>query len=214
VEKWPGEQYGKGNTEMKAVKLKRMLACWIALLFVMLAAQTAQAQKMAAAIKDVKIGTVKTPDYKDSKEPNKNYWCRVLVNFSTSGAKWINELDVKWTIATFNADGKLVVMRETVTYEDIEESRIHRACVYIKPTFPRKYQNRSQFDTSSIAVFVELVYGGKRIAAYENGKVGKLPDKWYEKVQNGPTLKGQLLPKSKTPFAPMDYDFFEHEKVN
>ena len=199
---------------MKAVKLKRMLTCWIALLFVMLAAQTAQAQKMAAAIKDVKIGTVKTPDYKDSKEPNKNYWCRVLVNFSTSGAKWINELDVKWTVATFNADGKLVVMRETVTYEDIEDSRIHRACVYIKPTFPRKYQNRSQFDTSSIAVFVELIYGGKRIAAYENGKVGKLPDKWYEKVQNGPTLKGQLLPKSKTPFAPMDYDFFEHEKVN
>ena len=30
----------KGNMDMKAVKLKRMMACWIALLFVMLAAQT------------------------------------------------------------------------------------------------------------------------------------------------------------------------------
>ena len=47
----------------------------MALLFIMLAAQTAQAQKMAAAIKDVKIGTIKTPDYKDSKAPNNNYWC-------------------------------------------------------------------------------------------------------------------------------------------
>lgn len=193
---------------------QKLMICWLALLFIVLGGQVAQAQKMAVTIKDVKIGTVKTPDYKDSKEPNKNYWCRLLVNFNTSGAKWINELDVRWTVATFNADGKLVVMRETVTYEDIEDGRAHRACVYIKPSFPRKYQNRSQFDGNSMAVFVEILYGGKRLAVYEDKRSGKLPDKWYEKVQNGPTLKGQLLPKSKTPFAPMDYDFFEHEKIN
>ena len=184
------------------------------MLLVMVAIPAAHAQnKVAATIKEVKIGTVKTPDYKDSREPNKNYWCRFIVNFSTTGAKWLNEIDVKWTVAALNADNKLVVMRETMTYEDIEDGRNHRVCAFLKPTFPRKYQNRSQFDTN-FAVFVEILYGGRRIGAYEDKRLKVLPDKWYEKVQNGVSLKGQLLPKSKTPFAPMDYDFFEHEKIN
>ena len=204
----------KGNKEMKAVKLKRMLACWIAMLFVMLVAQTAQAQKVAAQIKGVKIGTVKTPDFKDSREPNNKYWCRISMDFSTAGS-WLNEIDVKWTVATFNADGKLLVMRESVTYEDIDpDNRKHSVCAFLKPSFPRKYQKRSQFDTNNIAVYVEILYGGKKIGAFEDKRISKLPDKWYEKVQNGVSLKGQLLPKSKTPFAPIDYDAFEHEKVN
>ena len=199
---------------MKAMKIKNIAVCWLVLLLMAVVSETAFSQKMAASIKGVKIGTVKTPDFKDSREPNKNYWCRISVDFGTTGAKWLNEIDVKWTVAAFNADGKLLVMRETTTYEDIEEGRKHTVCAFLKPSFPRKYQNRSQFDTNNIAVFVEILYGGKRIGAYEDKRISKLPDKWYEKVQNGVSLKGQLLPKSKTPFAPMDYDSFEHEKLN
>ena len=199
---------------MNGMKIKNMAAYWLALVLVMVVSNAAFAQKAVAQIKGVKIGTVMTPDFKDSREPNKNYWCRISVDFGTSGAKWLNEIDVKWTVATFNADGKLLVMRESMTFEDIEEGRKHTVCAFLKPSFPRKYQNRSQFDTNNIAVYVEILYGGKRIGAYDDKRIGKLPDKWYEKVQNGVSLKGQLLPKSKTPFAPMDYDSFEHEKIN
>ncbi len=201
-----------GNKEMKAVNMKRMLACWITLLFVMLAAQTAQAQKLSAAVKDIKIGTVKTPDYKDSREPNKNYWCRFVASFDISGAQF-SDIEVRWTVAASNSDGKLMVMRETVLYSDVEEGRNHRVCAFLKPSFPRKYQNRSQFDANSMAVCVEIFSGGKRIGFGEKRNI-KLGDNWVTQTQNGPSVKGQLLPKSKTPFAPMDYDFYEHEKIN
>ena len=203
----------KGNMDMKAVKLKRMMACWIALLFVMLTTQTAQAQKASVTVKDIKVGTVKTPDFKDSRESNKNYWCRLVATFDIAGSKWFNEIEVKWTVAAFNADGKLLVMRESVTYEDVEEGRNHRVCAFLKPSFPRKYQNRSQFDTNNMAICVEILSGGKRLGFGEKRNI-KLPDNWVNQTQSGPSVKGQLLPKSKTPFAPMDYDFFEHEKIN
>ena len=202
----------KGNKEMKAVKLNRMLACWIALLFVMLAANTAQAQKLSATVKDIKIGTGKTPDFKDSREPNKNYWCRFVASFDITGAKF-SDIEVRWTVAVANSDGKLMVMRESVSYEDVEEGRNHRVCAFLKPSFCRKYQNRAQFDTNSMAVCVEIYNGGKRIGFGENRKIN-LPNNWVTQTQNGPSVKGQLLPKSKTPFAPMDYDFYEHEKIN
>lgn len=203
----------KGNIEMKAVNMKRMLTCWIALLFVVLATQTAQAQKMSATVKDIKIGTVKTPDFKDSREPNKNYWCRFVATFDISGAKWFNEIEVKWTVAASNADGKLLVMRESVIYEDVEEGRNHKVCAFLKPSFTRKYQNRTQFDTNNMAVCVEILSGGKRIGFGEKRNL-KLPDSWVNQTQSGPSVKGQLLPKSKTPFAAMDYDSYEHEKMN
>ena len=87
----------KENKEMKAVNMKRVLTCWIALLFVILATQTAQAQKVSATVKDIKIGTVKTPDFKDSREPNNQYWCRFVATFDVSGQKWFSEIEVKWT---------------------------------------------------------------------------------------------------------------------
>lgn len=198
---------------MKAKKTMNMTVCWLVLLVLLVVSDAAFAQKVVATVKDVKIGTVKTPDFKDSREPNKNYWCRFVANFDIAGAKWLNEIEVRWTVAVGNSDGKLMVMRETVSFEDVEEGRNHRVCAFLKPSFPRKYQNRSQFDANSMAVCVEILYGGKRIGFGEKRNL-KLPDNWVDKSQNGPSVKGQLLPKSKTPFAPMDYDFYEHEKIN
>ena len=206
------ERNVKENKEMKAVKLNRMLACWMAMLFVMLAAQTVQAQKLSATVKDIKIGTVKTPDFKDSREPNKNYWCRLVANFDISGAKF-SDIEVRWTVAASNSDGKLMVMRETVMFDDVEEGRNRHVCAFLKPSFPRKYQNRAQFDANNMAVCVEIFSGGKRIGFGEKRNL-KLPDNWVTQTQNGPSVRGQLLPKSKTPFASMDYDFYEHEKIN
>lgn len=170
-------------------------------------------RRLDARITQFQVKLERTPKYADSKESSKRNWARFTVRYDITGVSWVNELEIKWTVLTLDESKKPIVLQQSVIYEDVEEGRNHFGCVYLKPSFSKRYQGKASLDTTSYSVYIELLVNGTRVASHEDKKHGSLPRNWYRQADNARTLPGQLLPKSKTPFAPLDYDFYEHEKI-
>lgn len=174
--------------------------------------------QVEADIREVKFQAVKTPDFKDNKQPTTDYWCRITALFDikkidAGNAKFIDSMDIVWKIVLDDDKGKPMILSQTVTYEDIEKSNGHRACIFIPPKFFKHYQKTNRVPTTGYSWYVELKVNGEKIAFKEETK-HKLPDKWYNKTDGNASRSGRyLIPKSKTPFAALDYDYYEVEKA-
>ncbi len=185
------------------------------------AAPLAMAQRSRVDVKvtSLKFETERTPSFKDSSRGSqgaRDMWCRVDLAYDTKGARngWLDEVEVFWMVlAESDVSSKPLVMTQSVFYTDVEDGK-HIACIYLKPRFFKRYIGSSRIDSRKLSVYVEIRVDGQRVAR-EEIKTNRVPDGWYNKAEAaGRILQNELLPKSKTPFAPLDYDFYEHEKVS
>ena len=171
--------------------------------------------KVAASVNRIEAREQKTPVFSEAQRGGQGgggRWCRIDVEIETKGRQWFNELEVRWLVAV-NADNlqKTASLPLNVTYTDVKEGKVY-ACTYISPKFFERYMKSKRADISRISVFVEVYANGQRIARRERRFNNKMPDNWYnmtDKMQAFPTA---LLPKYKTPFAFLDYDYYEVEK--
>ena len=202
-----------------AVISRNMTLLFVLLCFALPPLAVAQSSRVNVKITSLKFESERTPSFKDSTRGNRgarNTWCRIDLNFDTNGARngWEDEIEVFWLVlAESDVSSKPLVMSQSVFYTDVEDGK-HAACIYLKPKFFQRYLDSSRIDTRKLSVYVEIRAGGQR-KAREEIKSNRLPDGWYNKAEAaGNILKFELLPKSKTPFAPVDYDYYEHEKVS
>lgn len=179
----------------------------------------AQRSRVDVKITSLKFENQRTPSYKDSAQGGqgaKDSWCRIDLAFDTKGASnsWLGELEVYWIVmAESDVSAKPIVMTQSVFYTDVEDGR-HNACIYLKPKFFSRYLGSPRIDPRKLSVYVELRIDGQRVAREER-KSSRAPDGWYNKAESaGRIIQYELLPKSRTPFAPLDYDYYEHEKVS
>lgn len=187
----------------------------------LVAAPLAMAQRSRVDVKitSLKFESERTPSFKDSSRGNqgaRDMWCRIDLTFDTKGARngWLDEVEVFWMVlAESDVSSKPLVMTQSVFYTDVQDGK-HAACVYLKPKFFRRYIGSSRIDSRKLSVYAEIRIDGQRVAR-EEVKSNRVPDGWYNKAEAaGRILQSELLPKSRTPFAALDYDYYEHEKVS
>ena len=170
---------------------------------------------------DIKLNYRKSPLFQDVSVPGakREYeWLQIILEYETAGGKdgvdndrWVDELTLDWYVVFIRGRRakKPVLMTTTVTYVDVVEGT-HHAVIYVRPRFIQRYTGRKRVSKSDIGVHVEAKIG-ESAAEYDYVR-GKFPDKWWEskKVLLKP---GEVLNRLETPFAPLDYDYFQHIKL-
>jgi len=178
-------------------------------------------KKTKAEIKITKIGCepVKTPRFKDSTESEKDYWGRFYVKFElqASGGRddWLDSVDIVWKIVcTDKTTNRPKLYSITVTYEDIEKGGGHNACIFLKPKFLKRFTNSKRFVPGDFSIYVEFQVDGQKIASEIDTKPShKNIKNWHKEEADRGRSERYLIPKSKSPFASLDYDYWENEKA-
>ncbi|MBP5641020.1 MAG: hypothetical protein J6X55_16185 [Victivallales bacterium] len=205
---------------MFSSKSHRIALAAVMFLSLMLALPCQAQKKSKAEIKISKIGcdAVKTPRFKDSEESEKYHWGRFYVKFdvTSTGTKddWLDSLDIVWKIVCTDQTTKRPKLYSiTVPYEDIEKGSGHNACIYLKPKFLRRFTNSKRFNAGDFSLYVELQIDGQKITSEIDTKPAhKALGRWDKEDADRGRSERYLIPKSKTPFASLDYDYWETEK--
>lgn len=171
--------------------------------------------KVDGKINRIELRDQKTPVFSDGQHGSRgggSRWCRIDVEFETKGRSWLNEVEARWLVM-LNTDSlsKPASLSLNMTYTDVKEGKCY-LCAYISPKFFDRYMRGGRIDPSRINVYVELYANGQRIARNDYRGNRKIPDNWYKMTDSMQSLSDYLLPKYKTPFASLDYDYYEYEK--
>ena len=177
----------------------------------------AQRGKNRVKLDEPKFGYLKSPQFRvtptDSRARSEGEWFQILVDYEAEGGKdgWIDELVLEWHVEVNLKGSKDILLKRAVTYVDIEEGKRH-AVVYIRPAFMRRHAgNGRRFSKDEIKAYIVARVNGVKSDTVKYPQSGK--SKWWE--DDPPkviALSGELLTRVETPFAPLDYDFYEHIK--
>lgn len=192
----------------------------------LLTAMPAMAQKKSKAevkISEIKADAVKTPDFKASEESTKDHWGRFRVKFDLKSAGtadgWLSEMDIVWKVLAIDNAKKAKIFTLTVSYQDVKEESGQYACIYLKPNFIKRYMSAtgtsSRFNAGDFSVYCEFQVNGQRVGAFEKtvAKHAAL-GKWYTKDGDKERSERYLIPRFRSPFSVIDYDFYINEKVS
>ncbi len=201
--------------------MRKQLFCSMVILAVVFFALPVYAQRGGGGteikIKKIDLKDQVTPQFKDSlrgSQGAKERWFRVDVEFDSKSKKeWIGELEVRWLVAIQTDTGKVAGLTQAITYLDVEDGRGHNLCAYVSPKFFRRYFRSKRIESGKISVYVEFYVDGVRVAREEK-RSNSMPNNWYNSLDKMQSFPNALLPKSKTPFAAMDFDYYEFEKTN
>ena len=160
---------------------------------------------------------IKTPQFRmsptDPRARSDGEWLQIMVDYKADGGKdgWIDELVLEWCVEISVKGGKDILLKRTVTYVDVEDGERH-AVVYIRPGFVRRHAgNGKRFGKDDVKAYVVARVNGTKSDTVKYPQQGK--SQWWE---NQPpkviALNGELLTRLETPFADLDYDFYEHIK--
>ncbi|MFZ4763626.1 MAG: Amuc_1102 family pilus-like protein [Roseimicrobium sp.] len=196
----------------------------VAALYGMALASPASAQEVSKEVKvDVKkveIGAQNTPQFTASNVKDKRWnpkvWLEVDVGFGLKKARvtgqnspMVDSLDFKFYVVLNKTDkaGKRIMLTASVTYLNAsEDDRESHAMVFASPAALARVLENPRFtaaDITPVAYAVEVYKGGALAGGASSGAAGK----WWES-DTVSAMDGVLLPKVKTPFAPLwgDYD--------
>ncbi len=170
--------------------------------------------KVDGRITKIEFREQKTPVYSEGQQGGRGgggRWCRIDVEFETKGRSWLSEVEARWLVVVNTDTSKPASMTLNVTYTDVKEGK-RNICAYIPAKFFERYLKSERPDGSRINGYVELYANGQRIARNERRGNRKLADDWYKATGGTQAFPNSLLPKYKTPFAFLDYDYYESEK--
>ena len=180
----------------------------------------AQADRGKARIRSLDTNYVRSPKYQDSgnAEPRAaqrtTEWLQVRLEYETSGGRdgWIDEITIDWYVVIVPGSGKPILCRRSIAYVDIPDGS-HHAVAYMRPGFMQRYAGGKRVDRNSLSAYVEIKIKGGGTVSTEFGKA-KTPKNWWTYDEPTVTVKTtELLTRLETPFAPMNWEFYEHIKV-
>jgi hypothetical protein len=184
-------------------------------------AAAAHAQEAAAPVRvkvdDIKTTLIQTPQFQVSNIPAKPYrpknWLLLETSFEAVKVKPdpntspdVGELEFKYYIALnkVSKTGKYPLLTGTIYYVNIIAREKSHAIAFVSPSALSRLLDNANVTIGDIkAVGVEVNYGGQ---ATGGGK--STSGKFWDKLDSFDVTDGSILPKSKTPFAPVwgDYD--------
>lgn len=122
----------------------------------------------------------------------------------------VDSLDLKFYIALNHADAnkKYYLLTGTMTVLNVptKVGEQAHALAYVSPNTLRRLMGDNKAFTASAdikAYAVEISYGGQLIGGHTS-----VPGKWWEDLSKFAVVDGEIVPKSRSPFAPLwpDYD--------
>lgn len=183
-------------------------------------AQEQQRPRVAVRVTDVEIKTVKTPQYSTLEGTRLTdddlKWLRINLDYEARVAEgeWIDNLRLDWYILILNGSTPRMLLKTSVSYLDINtEDDEHHAVVYVRPrTILRHYKDSGNVSERDVLVHVEVNSGGEMIAERNYSKTSaRVPDRWWTfSAPRVTPLANALLARNETPFAPLDYDYYEY----
>lgn len=192
-------------------------------LFAMMARTTLLAALLGAAasvnaqndvtVTDLEFDERRTPDYNTDLpgRPRENEeWLRITCVLDVDGGDdgWVDEVVLEWYVLA-EVPGPDILMRREVTYVDVEDGEQH-GCIFIPPTFFRRYTGDDDPDEDDLRVVVRVKVNG----AYRAGRFhpeGRPRTSWWTDADNR-VLEGYLLARPETPFAPLAWWYYMYIK--
>lgn len=199
---------------------------WLLLLLLgaaILAPAPAMAQRRTrpAGVKSlpkIKLESERSPDFKDAKKGNAAlaYWGVISLEqleLDLGKFEFVDELEVYVLALLDRKPRSAQVFEQSFLFKDVEGGTKHNAKFYLPPTFFRKHLESTRVDVNKVSVYVELRIDKKPIhrEVIVNTQTG-MPKDWFQQLRGATPVKDEILPKSKTPFASLDYDFYMYEK--
>lgn len=180
---------------------------------------TAQDDRGRVRIGNVKVDlkTVRTPIFQSTSNPqatSEYEWLQVYVEYETTGGRreWADEVTIEWSVLVRpNNTAKPILLHQTATYVDVADGK-HHAVMYVRPGFIRRYCDTKSPNKSHFAAYVELSSEGKSLAREEYSRTAQPKGWWTAKEPAVRLVEGELMAPEDTPFAALDYDFYEHPK--
>jgi len=175
-------------------------------------------QEVKVVIKGVKAQAQNTPQFNVQNMVDKRWrpktWLELDVEFEARKAVNPNDkspvvesLEFKYFVGLNKntAEGKPVVLTATITYNNIIEKEQAHALAFAAPAALSRILEKPNFTTADVKAIGVEVYRGGALAGWYTSSGGA---RWWENMDQFSTVDGVLLPKSKTPFAPLwgDYD--------
>lgn len=165
----------------------------------------------------LKLETMRAPEFKDSKQGIAGcaHWGVVSLDFELDNDKdeWVDELEIYCLILAQQKGGTAVALEQSFRYMDVCGGDKNHVLLFITPSFFRRYlDNSKRPDTSKLSAYVEIRVGGSPIhkSPIFNTATG-LPKDWYQQAGRIKRIPNALLPKSRTPFASLDFDYYLYE---
>jgi hypothetical protein len=201
---------------MKRHIARRLAQAGIAAGLLLACAVSAQDNRVRVTNVKADLKTLRTPIFQTTtnSQANSEYeWLQVYVEYETVGNRrgWTDEITIKWSLLVRpNKTTKPMLLQETATYVDVADGK-HRAVMYVRPGFIRRNCDTKSPNKAHFAVYVEISSEGRGLARDEFSR--SLPQNWWlAKEPAVRFMEGELLSPDDTPFAALDYDFYEHPK--
>lgn len=177
--------------------------------------------------KKPEIAAIKAPDYQLKGGTEKRFkpsdWMEIefelevkLPKGSPPKTKFIDGLDIKFFVFLDLADKtKLKVLTATVNYINVPAGGNDKehVVVYLSPaTLLHLTEEKTVNKQMVTGIGAEASYSGVVVGRFSAG-LGAPGQPWWTSPKMPPTEEGRLLPKHKTPFAPLWYDYYLEEKA-
>ena len=201
---------------MKCHIVRQLTQTLVALGLLLACAVTAQDSRVRVGNVKVDLKTVRTPIFQSSSNPqaaSEYEWLQVYVEYETEGARrgWADEVTIAWSLLVRPGSTKPILLQSTATYVDVADGK-HHAVMYVRPGFIRRYCDTKSPNKSHFAAYVEIAAEGKNLAREEYSRSAQPKNWWRAKESDVRLIEGELLSPDDTPFAALDYDFYEHPK--
>ncbi|MFW6414292.1 MAG: Amuc_1102 family pilus-like protein [Verrucomicrobiota bacterium] len=180
-----------------------------------------RSREVQARINEIDVDDLRSPDYDadsySGASPTSEDWGILVAEYEVRGGEdgWADDISLEWNVLFLDGRVSRTVLSKTVTYLDVHEEDEHYAAVFIRPETIRRYFDEGGEPPSErdLVVNLQIKHGGRSLDDLTLNEQSGLPERWWtlgsdqvNKVEHG------LLSRDQTPFAPLDYDFYEFIK--
>ena len=170
-------------------------------------------KNMGVDIRELKITIEKTPKTKGSRNGSSGSgakWIALKAQVYVSGQDWLDEVEARWNVLVdCGSKKKPILLPLSTKFVHLEKGKNYISA-FVHPTFFKKYLDTESVNTSKISATLDIAVNGKVMARKSKGsKTGLIATPTKCKVDNN-----GLMPRSKTPFADVDFDYYANEKID
>ena len=180
-----------------------------------------QQRQVRVQVDNIETETRRSPRFSSEQgyseaTPQDEKWLITAVGYEVRGGErgWVDDLTFVWHMLMLNGDVPRVLMQKTVTYQDVYQEDDHYAVIFLRPKVIRRYyEEGGKISERDIIIHLEVKHNGRTLTEENYNARSDLPERWWTfsppKVN---VVEHGLLARPETPFAPLDYDFYEFIK--
>ncbi len=174
-------------------------------------------------VKKLRVTERETPEYEDELSQGRGSemdWLMILLEYDTavSRGEYTDELRFSWSVGIIPKGERPIVMKREVSYIDVEAGSRHYAVMYVRPRFLVRYYGDERVRRNDIKVFLEVQdHNGEVIQRFHYPESSPKPVRkdvfWWQLPE--PQIRrfdGELLTRLDTPFAPLEFNYYEYIK--